>query len=376
MTSASSGSSSTSGMGSTASSLIGVGQRGMGGSGGSDFNLVLLKLVPAGSPVKKGEIVAEFDRQNQLNRLDDYKATVIQLDANIKKLRANLAVAKESHDQLIRSAKADLDKAELDLKTAPVRSQIESETLKLAVEEAQARYKQLLSEVKLVEESQRAQIRASEISRDQSKIELQRAERNVDKMIMRAPMDGVAVMQSIFRGGDMGQVQQGDQVNPGMQFMQVVDPSSMVITSVVNQVDAESIRIGMKAVVRIDAYPGLELPGHVIGIGAMTKPGVWRPTYMREIPVRLKLDRMDPRVIPDVSASADVQLAVEKQALVAPLGAIFYDNPGKPFVFLQSPAGWERREVRLGLANYVNVALLSGVEKDSVIALERPPGKT
>ena len=102
---------------------------GGGGGGGSDFTLVLLEVAKPGSHVKKGDIVAEFDRQYQLNRLDDYKASVVQLDANIKKLKADLAVAEEAHDQLVRSAKADWDKAQLDLKTAEVRSAIEAEDL-------------------------------------------------------------------------------------------------------------------------------------------------------------------------------------------------------------------------------------------------------
>jgi len=352
--------------------LIGVAQRGLSPTGG-DFNLVLIQLAPAGGHVKKGEIVAEFDRQSMLNRLDDYKDSVIQLDANIKKMKADLAVAKEAHDQLTRSAKADRDKAELDLKTAPVRSAIEAESLQLSVEEARAHYTQIAGEAKLVEDSQRAQIRAAEIDRDRSKIEFERAKKNVDRMVMRAPIDGVAVMQSIFRGGDFGQVQQGDQLWPGMQFMQVVDPRSMVITATINQVDAEAVRIGMKATARIDAYPGLELPAHIVGIGAMSKPGVWRPNYMREIPVRLKLDRMDPRVIPDVSASADIQIGGEKDVRVVPVNAVFYDSPsGKPYVFVRGPAGWEKRGVELGISNHIVAALHSGVEKGEVVALERP----
>jgi hypothetical protein len=55
----------------------GGGGAGQGGSGGSDFALVLLQVAKPGSHVKKGEVVAEFDRQYQLNRLDDYKATVL-----------------------------------------------------------------------------------------------------------------------------------------------------------------------------------------------------------------------------------------------------------------------------------------------------------
>jgi multidrug efflux pump subunit AcrA (membrane-fusion protein) len=335
--------------------------------------LVLVNVAPAGGHVKKGDIIAEFDRTSQLNRLDDYKDSVIQQDANLKKMKSDQAVARESHEQQIRSAKADLDKAELDLKTAPVRSAIESETLKLAVEEAQAHYKQIFSEAKLFDESQRAARRAAEIDRDQAKIELQRAERNIERMVVRAPMNGVVVMQSIFRGGDFGQVQKGDQLYPGMMFMQVIDPTSMVLGAVVNQVDAEAIRLGMKAMVRLDAYPGLVLSAHVIGIGAMTKPGVWRPTYMREIPVRLKLDAVDGRVIPDISASADIQLSIEKQVNVAPLSAVFYDRPGgKPFVFLRSAAGWERRDVELGLTNNVAVVVRSGAASGDVLAAEKP----
>lgn len=370
----------SSGMGSTAGNLIGSSQRGGGGGGGGggfggggDFMLVLTSVASPGSHVKKGDVVAEFDRQYQLLRLDDYKASLVQMEANIKKLEANLAVAKEAHDQLVRSAKADLDKAQLDLQTAVVRSSIEAEKLKLAVEEAGARYKQLLAEVKLVEASQRSQLRTSTLGRDKAKLELERATRNVDRMVMKAPIDGVVVMQSIFRGGDFGQIQQGDQIYPGMSFMQIVDPSSMVISGSVNQVDAEAIRLGMKATARFDAYPGMELPAHVVGLGAMTKPGTWRPTYMRELPIRLKLDQMDPRVIPDLSSSADVVIAAEKQATLAPLESVFQEAESpKPFVFLKGAEGWQRREVDLGLKNHVAAAIRSGLRTGDVLAAERP----
>jgi HlyD family secretion protein len=371
----------TNGLGSTAGNLIGAGGSGGGGGGGgagggggggSDFTLVLMHVAQPGSHVKKGEIIAEFDRQYQLNRLDDYKATVIQLDADLKKLRADLATAKQAHDQLVGSAKADWDKALLDLKTAEVRSAIEAEDLKLAVQEAEARYKQLAEETKLFEASQRSQILAAEIDRNQAKIELDRATLNVDRMIVHAPMDGIAVMQTIWRGGDYGQVQQGDQIWPGQTFMQVVDPSSMVIMGNLNQVDAESLRLGLKASAHLDAYPGAEFPARVIGVGAMTKAGAWRPNYTREIPVRLKLEQIDPRVIPDLSANADIMLASEKQATLAPLSAVFYERGANPFVFLRTPSGWQRREIELGLRNHLAAVVRSGVSPGDVVATERP----
>ena len=361
------------GLGSTAGGLIGTGGRGGGGgSGDSDFALVLVTLAKPGSHVKKGEVVAEFDSQYQSNRLDDYKATVVQLDANVKKLKADLAAAKEAHDQLVYGAKADWDKALLDLKTAEVRSAIEAEDLKLSAEETAARYKQLLEEAKLVEASERAQILTAQIERDQAKLELDRATMNVNRMVVRAPMDGIAVMQTIWRGGDFGQVQQGDQIWPGRTFIQIVDPSSMVIMGSLNQVDAESVRLGLKATAHLDAYPGFDLPARVTGLGAMTKPGVWRPDYMREIPIRLKIEHIDARVIPDLSASADIMLAAEKHATLAPLSAVFHDNGARPFVLLETPTGWQRREIELGLRNHVAASVRSGVSPGDVVATERP----
>jgi len=227
--------------------------------------------------------------------------------------------------------------------------------------------------VALVETSHRAQLRATEIDRDQAKIELERAEKNINRMIVRAPIDGIVVMQSIWRGGDMGQVQQGDQIPPGMFFMSIVDPSSMVINATVNQVDSEMLRLGMKAVARLDAYPGLELPASIQGIAAMARTGGWRASFVREIPVRLKLDRIDPRVIPDLSASAEILLSSEPRAAVLPLAAVFREPDGeRPFVFVQSPAGWQRREVELGLSNNIAVAARSGVKPGDVVATEKP----
>ncbi len=124
----------------------------------------------------------------------------------------------------MRAAKAAWESAILDLQTAPVHAQLDVEKLKLAREEAEATYKQLVYESSLVEESQRAQIRMTELNRDQSRIELRRAEQNVEKMTVRAPMDGIVVMGSIVRNGEFGQIREGDQIFAGQPFLSIVDP--------------------------------------------------------------------------------------------------------------------------------------------------------
>jgi len=325
--------------------------------------------------VKKGDVVAEFDRQFMLLRLDDYRASVRQQELDMIKLQTNLEVSRVRRKQNIDSAKAAVEKAKLDLKTTPVRSEIDSERLRLALEEAEARYKQLLEEIQFADESELAAIRKEELDNKRAELELKRAEANADKMVARAAIDGLVVLQNIVRGTDYAQIQPGDQLSPGQFYMQIVDPRSMVVNATVNQVDAEALRLGQKARVRFDAYPDLELPAHVYSIGAMTKTGGMRASFFKEIPVKLRLDALDPRVIPDLSVAVDVIIEKEKdETAIAPLEAVFRDSPeANPYVFVKTAEGWERREVTTGLKNNIRVAIRSGLKPGEVVALSRPP---
>ena len=351
---------------------------GGGGGGGSEFSLVLQDAAKPGALVKKGDPVAEFDRQYMLTRLDDYRASVIQTEASFKKLQSELAVAKKAHDQTIETAKGDLEKAKLTMRTAPVMGAIETERAKLALEEAQARYDQLLKEVKFMEDSLRAETKTAEIELQQSRIELRRAEANADRMVLRAPIDGMVVMQNMFRGSEFDQVKIGDQLFPGFPFMQIVDARSMVVNANINQVDVERMRIGMKATVRFDAFPDLVLPAKVYAIGTVAKSSRYRPDWIKEMAVVLKLEQTDPRVIPDLSASVDVVVDSEESTTMVPREAVQYAaaGPGQPpetFVWVRNGVIWDRRKVVVGLSNATTIGIRSGVQAGETVALETPP---
>jgi multidrug efflux pump subunit AcrA (membrane-fusion protein) len=310
-----------------------------------------------------------------LNRLDDFKSALTQTEASLKRLEAELEVTRKAHEQSIITAKADLEKARLDMQTTPVRSLIDAEKLKLNLQEAEARYKQLLSEVPNVRVVEQAQLRVQQLQVQEGRVELKRLEAHADRMLIKTPINGLTVMQNLFRGTEMTPVQQGDQVFPGMRFMQIVDPSSMVVDAHVNQVDVEQLRVGAKAAVRFDAYPGLEMPAKVIAIGAIPKTGGRRPDWVKEIPVKLKLEKLDPRVIPDLSVSVDVQLESEQNAALVPLGGLFQGENG-PFVFVRAGKDWQRRPVEVGPANYLSAAIRSGVRPGEVIAAEWPASES
>jgi HlyD family secretion protein len=367
--------------GGSANMLAGGGRGAVGGGGGvptgfgaspmTDFSLVLVMLAPPGSRVKAGDVVARFDQQMQQQRLDDYRDTLLQSDANISSRLARLAASRESHLLKVQEGDAAWLQALQDQKTNPVDADITVELNDLAVTQDEAQYRQLEDEDELVDEQQQAEIKVLQLNRDQANAEYKRTLANLDKLTIKAPMDGVVVMASIVRNGEFGQVQVGDEVRAGQPFMYIEDNRSMVVNATVNQVDAERLRPGLKADIRLDAYSDIDLPGTVEGIGALALPSTFRAGYVAQIPVLLSLDKMDPRIIPDLTASAEIYTETQDGAVFVPRAAVF-SEAGDQYVFLRQPNGWFRKPVTTGLATYEAVAIQSGIQKGDVVALQRP----
>jgi multidrug efflux pump subunit AcrA (membrane-fusion protein) len=290
-------------------------------------------------------------------------------------LEAQIEVTRKSHALSISQAKSDLDTANLDYQTKDVRSRIDAENYRLVAEQAQATYKQVLNEVPLMETSLSSQYKSAQLALQEGEAELKRQEANLNKLTLRAPLRGLVVMQTVQRRGSSSaaQIKVGDSVGYGQPVMQIVDTNSMIINAAVNQVNAELIRVGARAEVRFDAFPDLALPAEVYSVGAMTQQGGLRADYVKEIPVALRLLAMDARVIPDLTVSTDIAVETVPQSVVAPREAIFRDSPdGTPYVFVQDPTGWVRRDVELGPMNYISASIRSGVRAGEVIARQRP----
>ena len=338
------------------------GSRRGSGSGSSrstshDFTLTLDYLIPGGSSVKKGDLVATFDRQYMLNRLDDYRANVLQHEANLRSLRALLDVRRRAYEQRLRAARGNVEKSALNLKTAPVRS---------AIQELQV-------EVKYFDIFEGASIRRSELDLEESRLGLRRAETNLSVMELRSPIDGLAVIQTTHRGTEYSEIRQGDELRAGHRLLQIVDPRSIVVHALANQSDAELLRIGQKAHVHFDAFPGLVLPARVVSIGAFATSTGFRGSYIKQLPVRLKLLAQDPRVIPNFTVGADVVIASSPKAAILPREGIFLEGAERrPVAYVRSGEKWTRRELELGLKNNIAAAVLSGLREGDVVAAERP----
>lgn len=275
-------------------------------SNDSGRDLTLMRVAKPGSIVEKGSVVAEFDPQALLDRIDDMRDQVQAAENNVKKREAQLQVEWVNLQQSLKVAKANWDKALLDQKAAEVNTEIEREIARLNAEAAEAAYKQQLMYVEQKKISQTADLKNLQLEAQRQKIRLDRQVADLEKFTIRAPMSGLAVMVQTVQHGEVKQIREGDQVRPGMPIMKIVDLSSMQVEARVSQVYSNSFRVGQRAEIGLDAFPDLKFQGEIYSIGALATKGTYDQYYVRTVPVNITINGADPRLLPDLSAWAVV----------------------------------------------------------------------
>jgi multidrug efflux pump subunit AcrA (membrane-fusion protein) len=220
-----------------------------------------------------------------------------------------------------------------------------------------------------------AELRILELTKDRHVRHRERHKIDVERFTIHAPISGLVVMQSIWRGTDMGQIQTGDQIAPGQPFMKIVDTSGMQMEAVASQVESDEMRLGQPALITFDAFPELKLKAKVSTLGAIATGGWWSNYYLRTVRVYLTILDHDNRVIPDLSTAASVTVDQSGNALLIPREAV-ETKDGKSLVRIKAGDRYETREVKLGMSDNIHVAVLEGLKAGDEIALDLPQAGT
>lgn len=269
--------------------------------------LTIIHLAPGGSHVKRGDLLAEFDRQAQKRDFVDKQAEYQKLVDQVAQEQAKEIAAKAKDETELKTAEDTLRKAEFEIQKAEIVSRIDAEKNQENLDEAKATYEQLRETFELKRKAAQAAIRILEIQRDRTRQTMLHAQVNADMMQIHSPLDGVVVLNTIWKQGTMGEVQEGDQVEPGTPFMQVVDPATMQVRVDANQQDFPRLAIGQTGRVRLDAYPELIFPAKVEQLAPIGEHGSFSEK-IRVFAVIISIQGNDPKLMPDLSAAVDVDI--------------------------------------------------------------------
>ena len=336
-------------------------------SGQNNNSLVVMRLIKAGTTVKPGDPLIEFDRQEQIRNALDRRAELTDFEQQIKKRQADEVAAKATDDSTLMQANSTLERARLELVKNDMLPKIQAEKNTLAFEEAEAKLKQLQETYELKRRAAAADIKILEIRRDRSETNMKQAEANAERMLIVSPLPGVAVVRSTFKnGGNMVEFMEGDEVRPGQPVVDVVNPAVMRVRARVNQADMNDLRVGQHVQVGLDAYPDLVFNGTVDQISPIGQQSTLSPK-VRSFIVLVLVKEAHPNLMPDLTASLDVQLERTPGVIVVPRDSVVMEGEGA-FVRVQRGGRFERQDVTIGAMNTHQVVVTGGLQEGVTVA--------
>jgi multidrug efflux pump subunit AcrA (membrane-fusion protein) len=161
--------------------------------------------------------------------------------------------------------------------------------------------------------------------------------------------------------------------NSGTEVLTVADLNSMIINAQVNQADVPRLKVGEPVEVTIEAVPGLQATGIVERIS----PQATIKNNIKGYPARVVLKDVDPRVRPGMTASVRIPVATADNVTAVPLSAVFTEkNPDtdqmERFVYVQRGDNFDKRNVKVGVADYFFAEIQEGLAPGEIVSLELP----
>jgi multidrug resistance efflux pump len=277
--------------------------------GAGPSQLIVVRLAKAGTFVKQGDLLVEFDRHSQLRAARDRESEFRDIVEQINKKRGEQMSARGMREAQLKQAENDARIAELGVVGNDLVPKTTAEKNVQTLEEARARLAQLRTVSDLKRRAEAADVRILEIQRDRAANAWKHAQRNAEKMRIVAPHDGLVVLKAIWKNGTMAEVQEGEEARPGIPILDIVDPSAMRVRVNANQADIESLALGQPARITLDSYPTRAFNGRLATLSPIATASSMS-NRVRTFVVTFSIDENDEHLLPDLAAAIEVNPAV------------------------------------------------------------------
>lgn len=344
-------------------------------SGGA---LQITRLLRTGAPVKKGDIVFEFDPAEQHYKLEQSRSEVLQADQEITKAQADTTVQMAEDKVALLKARFELRRAELEVQKNELASVIDAKKNNLLLEQAKNSLAKLEQDIESHTASGTATILLAKEKRNKANLAMQQSQHNIEKMIVSAPMDGlVSVERNSDATGDMmdsgmsvPDYRAGDQVQPGSTIAEIIDPTQMELAAKVGEQERGNVKVGQSTEIEFDALPGQIFTGMVKTVGGMSTRQFWEANAAGKFEITIQLSGNDPRLRPGLTAQIAILGEKKKNVLYIPRLALFVRD-GKRIVYVKNGKDFELRAVKIPYENESRAAI-EGLHALDRVALMDP----
>jgi membrane fusion protein, multidrug efflux system len=203
-----------------------------------------------------------------------------------------------------------------------------------------------------LDEAERDAVQSEQLLKQRT---LQRKSRedDLDKLVVKAPYDGTLTLQN---------VKAGDYVNAGSTVASVTDTGEYLATVEVDELDVPRLRVGLEAVVALDAMPEKRFRAKVARIVPQTD----RVTKTSR--VYLRFEHPVEAIQAGMTATANIVYNTRKGALLVRKSSVFQEER-RDYVWKVEKGKLRKQQVRTGDSDLTFVEVTGGLKPGELVVV-------
>ena len=332
------------------------------------YQMKISSIVPEGTVVKKGDIVAELDRSVVAAKLQDVTLALQKAEAQYEEAlldsTLNLSTAREN----IRTMELGLEEKRLAKEEAVYEAPTVRRQAEIDYEKAERQLAQAKSDYETKTDQARAKMRevGTEVSRQRALLKV--IQDVMAGFTIRAPAPGMLIyVKEQWSGKKRTTGSQVTAWDPAVGTLP--DLAKMESVTYVNEIDVRKVAVGQPVVITLDADPAKKLTGTVTNVANV---GEQRPNSDAKVfEVKIQVEQSDSTLRPGMTTGNVIETLKLDTALYVPLDALGSDS-GVAYVYKQSGGRVLKQEVVTGAMNDDEVVVEQGLAEGDRVVLTPP----
>ncbi len=354
----------------TAATQTGGSSRGRrGGMMMRAMDLTIQDIVPEGTMVQKGDYIAQLDRTEYSNTLNEAIQSLENMEANLEMAILDTAVSLSAlRDDItnikyqVREAQITLDESQFEPPATQRKAEINLNKQQRALEQAVKNYelKYALALADIVTARQKVHDAQEYINTLQDFL---------SKFTITAPASGIVMYKEEFDGSKR---KTGSSLNPfDLVVATLPDLTSMLSEVYVNEIEVNKVKVGQQVVITVDALPNKVLNGTIKSVANVGE--VLPNSDVKMFEVVIRINGTDSEIRPEMTSWNKIIIKTVPDAIYIPLECVRASEDDIPFVVMKNKT---RQIVVLGDFNDKNVIIKDGLEPGNNIYIVPPEDYT
>lgn len=332
------------------------------------YQMRISSIVPEGTVVRAGDVVAELDRSALAAKLNDVTLALQKAEAQYEQAMLDSTLTLSTARENIRTLELALEEKRLAKEQAVYEAPTVRRQAEIDYEKAERALAQSRSDYETKREQARAKMRevGADLARQRSTLAM--VQDVMAAFTIRAPTPGMVIYAKEWNGRKRTT---GSQVSPWDPAVATLpDLTLMQSVTYVNEIDIRKIVVGQPVAITLDADPTKRLTGTVV---AVANVGEQRPNADSKVfEVKITVAETDTTLRPGMTTGNAIETFTLDDVLYVPLEAVSSED-GVPFVYRLNGGGVVKQEVITGALNDDEVIIVRGLDDDDRVLLTPPP---